>query len=131
MKHFGNFIKRMWTLKAMPAFKESVLIYFMAYASTFAAGAVRYPVTGSTTRILAVSQPTGGYAVLIINAYAPNLSIALDMSPLPGGAQLKPFAVYRTSATEDFSSIPMPLTNTNGTFALELSGTSLTTWLFV
>ncbi|CAE6407534.1 unnamed protein product [Rhizoctonia solani] len=98
-KHFGNFVK--------PGF-------------------VRHAVNGTDTKILAVESDTT-FALIAINAYTTQTTIPVSFQDT--SLRLKATHTYRTSATEDFASVGLPVLS-NGSWSLVLAPTSLTTWLF-
>ncbi|KAF8711829.1 O-Glycosyl hydrolase family 30, partial [Rhizoctonia solani] len=99
MKHFGNFVK--------PGF-------------------VRHAVDGSNTRILAVESDTT-FTLLAINPYTTQTTIPVSFQDT--SLRLQATHTYRTSATEDFASVGLPVLS-NGSWSLILAPTSLTTWVF-
>ncbi|ELU38664.1 glycoside hydrolase family 5 protein [Rhizoctonia solani AG-1 IA] len=99
MKHFGNFVK--------PGF-------------------VRHAVDGSNTRILAVESDTA-FTLLAINPYTTQTTIPVSFQDT--SLRLQATHTYRTSATEDFASVGLPVLS-NGSWSLILAPTSLTTWVF-
>ncbi|KAF8148566.1 glycoside hydrolase family 5 protein [Mycena galopus ATCC 62051] len=89
-------------------------------------GSVRLPLTGSDIRewMMAVSTPTT-YSLILMNPNTTDTTLAVSFPDT-----VCPVSGFRTSATEDFSTVAAAVTS-GSAWALLLKATSLTTYTFV